>query len=485
MTSSYFPGRNPLNYQGTNVTNPPQQYSFDRAPTPYDWETFNIGDEWRDSSTTPNDWYKLCSKARQAPPADANARAVWRPITAKSQNDLSTLTGNSGGAISPDSTGTINVVGASGQINVAGSGNTLTLSLTGGGTAIDSLLPDPGSGTSPVVPNGSGSVTMSGSGSIQSVGGTNQLTYELTGLTNHAVLVGAGTSTITKLAVGATGTILVGSTGADPAFASFAEADFAFTQSSAASATNRKIEVLNADTTSSASNAQIIAKVGGTSSGDPYFLTSVASSRSYAWGPDVSSSNTMKLTTNNSASVSPRTGTLLSSMTPSGIQTLPLQPSIKVYLKVSLPNVTGGSSGAFYQIVFDEIDYNQGSAFSYNTSTGLFTVPSNGTGIYLLSCNLNFSSVQTVTADTGFNIVVNGSSKYKTGLRLNPGTARSNVNAFGLNLMDQIQLNANDTVAFSVNLQSSTSPVANYIGLIGSDVSGGSYVTVATITKIA
>lgn len=44
-------------------------------------------------------------------------------------------------------------------------------------------------------------------------GGTGRAT-----LTNHGVLVGAATSAITQLAVGATGTVLAGSTGADPAF---------------------------------------------------------------------------------------------------------------------------------------------------------------------------------------------------------------------------------------------------------------------------
>lgn len=46
-------------------------------------------------------------------------------------------------------------------------------------------------------------------------GGTGRAT-----LTNHGVLVGAGTTAITQLAVGATGTILAGSTAADPSFTS-------------------------------------------------------------------------------------------------------------------------------------------------------------------------------------------------------------------------------------------------------------------------
>ena len=45
------------------------------------------------------------------------------------------------------------------------------------------------------------------------LGGTGRAT-----LTNHGVLVGAGTSAITQLAVGSTNQVLLGSTGADPAF---------------------------------------------------------------------------------------------------------------------------------------------------------------------------------------------------------------------------------------------------------------------------
>lgn len=44
-------------------------------------------------------------------------------------------------------------------------------------------------------------------------GGTGDLT-----LTNHGVLVGAGTSPIAQLSVGATGTVLIGNTGANPSF---------------------------------------------------------------------------------------------------------------------------------------------------------------------------------------------------------------------------------------------------------------------------
>jgi len=72
---------------------------------------------------------------------------------------------------------------------------------------------------STVVTPTSGNINLKGSGSTTTIGSGSNATVELTGLTNHAVLVGAGTTTITKLTVGTTGQVLTGSTAADPAFA--------------------------------------------------------------------------------------------------------------------------------------------------------------------------------------------------------------------------------------------------------------------------
>ncbi len=99
--------------------------------------------------------------------------------------------------------------------------------LLGSGMGIDSFTPD--SGTDPVVPNVSGTVSLLGSGSITTVGGLNSVTTQLTGLTNHAVLVGAGTTTITKLAVGSNGQVLIGAAGADPAFGTLTSSDSSIT----------------------------------------------------------------------------------------------------------------------------------------------------------------------------------------------------------------------------------------------------------------
>lgn len=152
---------NPLSYEGQTtlpyISKPfPPPANFMQAPVPCLW-----------NDTAGRDAYV------QTYPG------TWVPIGGL-PGQVNTLTGNTGGAISPDSSNNINILGASGQISVAGSGNTLTISLTGGGEAIDSFQPD--SGTNPVIPTSAGLVTMAGSalGGITTVGGTNTLTFQTT-----------------------------------------------------------------------------------------------------------------------------------------------------------------------------------------------------------------------------------------------------------------------------------------------------------------
>ncbi len=128
-------------------------------------------------------------------------------------------------------------VGTNGQVIVGGTGvdpafatlsssdssiafttgsNTLSLQVAGGTTVGKTITGDSGGALSPTLGNwnllGSGSITTSGSGST--------LTTQLTGLTNHALLVGAGTATITKVGPSSTSGQVLQSAGAsaDPAF---------------------------------------------------------------------------------------------------------------------------------------------------------------------------------------------------------------------------------------------------------------------------
>lgn len=90
--------------------------------------------------------------------------------------------------------------------------------LNGGGIATTQYAPN--SGTNPVVPTAAGLLNIVGTGSTTVVGSLNTVTIELTGLTDHNVLVGAGTSTVTNVVPSATSGVPLISNGAsaDPSF---------------------------------------------------------------------------------------------------------------------------------------------------------------------------------------------------------------------------------------------------------------------------
>ncbi|CAM5999029.1 unnamed protein product [Sphagnum balticum] len=120
-----------------------------------------------------------------------------------------------------DQLGTATITAGTG-ITVTPTANTITIASTGissisitgdsGGALIGSAFTFTGS-TTGLVFNGAGTTeTLSGT-LVVSNGGTGRAT-----LTNHGVLVGAGTSAVTQLAVGTNGQVLLGSSAADPVF---------------------------------------------------------------------------------------------------------------------------------------------------------------------------------------------------------------------------------------------------------------------------
>lgn len=86
---------------------------------------------------------------------------------------------------------------------------------TSGTGVLNTLTGNTGGAISPVA----GNINTVGTGSITIAGAGNTLTTQLTGLTNHAVLVGAGTPTITSVGPSsATGQVLQNNVGADPSY---------------------------------------------------------------------------------------------------------------------------------------------------------------------------------------------------------------------------------------------------------------------------
>lgn len=90
--------------------------------------------------------------------------------------------------------------------------NTLSLQVAGGTTSIKTITGNSGGAESP----SAGNFNILGTGSITVAGSANTETVQLTGLTNHAIQIGAGTATLTQLGPGTTGQVLQTNTTADP-----------------------------------------------------------------------------------------------------------------------------------------------------------------------------------------------------------------------------------------------------------------------------
>lgn len=186
-----IPGDNPLAYQGVKASNPPNLILAQRAPTAQDISQ-DLGSFWLNEAT--NTMYVL---------VDISAGAATWDAFGGGAAGVDTLTGNSGGAISPAG-GNINILGSAG-VTVSGAGSTLTVALTGGSTAIDSFVPD--AGTNPVVPTALGAVTMAGTANqITTTGGLNTLTFSLpTAITAPGSLTTTTTLDATTTVTGGTG----------------------------------------------------------------------------------------------------------------------------------------------------------------------------------------------------------------------------------------------------------------------------------------
>lgn len=202
-------GSAPENVQVPHIEN--------REPTIYDID-YPIGKAWVNPSA--NEEYVLTSLnvSNGVTTADWEVRAT--PGT------LDTLSDDSNTTVAPVGNN-IQLAGTAHQITTTAGSGEITFSLIGpytpatytahsvllgeGTASIGTVGPDATSGIALISQGASadpifGTVTVPG-------GGTGATT-----LTAHGVLVGEGTSAITALSVGATGTLLAGSTGANPAF---------------------------------------------------------------------------------------------------------------------------------------------------------------------------------------------------------------------------------------------------------------------------
>lgn len=93
-----------------------------------------------------------------------------------------------------------------------GSSSLPTFQAVSASGAITTITGNSGGAESP----SAGNFNILGTGSITVAGSANTETVQLTGLTNHALQIGAGTATLTQLGAGTTGQVLQTNTAADP-----------------------------------------------------------------------------------------------------------------------------------------------------------------------------------------------------------------------------------------------------------------------------
>lgn len=131
------------------------------------------------------------------------------PLTALTLTNGQLLIGNTG---SDPSQSTLT---AGSGVSITNGAGSITIAVATGTAVVQTLTGNSGGAISPTAGNintvGSGSITVAGAGST--------LTTQLTGLTNHAVQVGAGTATLTQVGPTATtGAVLQNNAGADPSY---------------------------------------------------------------------------------------------------------------------------------------------------------------------------------------------------------------------------------------------------------------------------
>lgn len=297
-------------------------------------------------------------------------------------------------------------------------------------------------------------LTFAGGGSTETLGGTLVVANGGTGavtLTDHGVLVGSGTSAIDALAVGSTGTLLVGVTGADPAFGTSATGDFTFT--SATAAQDRALTVSNTDATGasySAAHLELITQSAST--GDPYVRFNVNGGQDYAIGIDNSASDALLIKDD----TNPSTGNTLWSMTSAGERTMPLQPAFAAYLATSDLNVTG--NGTNYQMGQGNAlteNFDQGGDFNTN---GTFTAPV--TGKYAL---LTGYLVQQCTTATNSDLNITTSNGAWRSMQQNPATV-SVAGSFGFGMSIFADMDSGDTAVSNMNMSGIGADTADVFG---------------------
>lgn len=268
----------------------------------------------------------------------------------------------------------------------------------------------------------------------------------------NAILYGSSANAVGSIS--SANNSLLGTNGSGvPSFGTSLDNDYTFTSSTAA--VDRVLTITNTDNTNVASASHLNVSVGGTSSGDPYVVYGVGSTRAYCIGVDNSDSQSLKINTAASSSINPSLGTNLFTIDSSGNRSLPLNACCTVDLNTGLTNATG--DGTFVNPVI--FDTESGAFFdqngNYNTTTGIFTA--NATGKYLVTASVTFNSLTVLYTSGILRIDLNGGT-YKI-VQFNPGASLNSTNEFTADISCIIPVAATGTIAILAQVSGSTKTV--------------------------
>lgn len=337
-----------------------------------------------------------------------------------------------------------------------------------GATSIDSITPN--SGTNPVVPDANGLLAMQATGSITNVGGTNSLTTQLTGLTNHTVLVGAGTATITKVGPGSAGQVLQsGGASADPAFSTATYPSTATGTGTLlrANGTNWAATTTTYPTTNAintllyASSANVMSALATANNG--VLITSGTGVPSIGTAP-IAAGGTNATSMATSLGIVKYDGTRLVTSTAtidsSNRYINASQPASQGYVFATLTDATG--DGTEFTVTYGQEAYDQTS--NLNAATGVFTAPI--AGFYLVNFQVCLGDIGAAhTAGSLILDLASGFGSVSETLLFNPFAISSSGQA-SVNINSVFKMQASGTITGKVTVSGGTKTV-DVLGVVG------------------
>lgn len=188
-------GLNPLDYLGVEPLTPPALFVDNRNPTPNDSRGFNLGSLWLNTTPTSSGEYPVWMLVSLS-----QGTAIWQQIST-GDDELETLTGDSGGAV-PPTANNINILGGTGTGVVGNPGtSTLTISVDGNvplAFSTDAGTAVPASNTLAI--DGAHGINTSGSGDTVTVAINNAITLgDLANITGSpAITLTTGDATLSS-----------------------------------------------------------------------------------------------------------------------------------------------------------------------------------------------------------------------------------------------------------------------------------------------